>query len=90
MDIRDETTMLREDNDQYSEMEARVLKHSENSLKIGEQIEQRILSAALERVRKEQMHTLETEWADHKDLWEQFLQEGKTPREVLDFLESFA
>lgn len=62
----------------------------ENALVRGEQAEERYLKAALERARKENMQALETEWADYKDLWEWMLREGKTPREALDFLESFA
>lgn len=40
---------------------------------------------------EEQMKILETEWADYKDVWQPMIQEeGKTPKEALDFLNSFA
>ena len=68
----------------------KIDKFMDNVMIRGEQAEERILKAALESARKENMHMLETEWADHKDVWSHMLQEGKTPREALDFLESFA
>lgn len=85
-----ETTMPKEINDQRTLTLAEISEFMENAVIRGEQAEERILKAASERVHKEQMQTLETEWADHKDIWEPMLQKGKTPREALDFLKSFA
>lgn len=39
---------------------------------------------------QEALELLETEWADHKSVWSMLLKWGKTPTEVLEFLESFA
>ena len=34
---------------------------------------------------------LETEWADYKDVWQPMIEkEGKSPKDALDFLKSFA
>jgi len=90
VDTHTGTTMSQKDKDQRSQMLSEITDYMLNTQIRGEQAEERILKAASERVRKEQMQTLETEWADHKDLWEWMLQQGKTPREALDFLNSFA
>ena len=58
--------------------------------KRAEEAEERMLDEMIAKVQAENMRILETEWADHKDMWEWMLQQGKTPREALDFLNSFA
>ena len=52
----------------------------------AEQAEQRILQEAREKAKVENMRILETEWADYKKVWQRMLNEGKTTREALDFL----
>ena len=90
MDTRIGTTMSQKDKDQRSQMLAEITDYMLNTQTRGEQAEERILKAEIERLDKEHMRILETEWADHKDLWEWMLHKGNTPRETLDFLRSFA
>ena len=56
----------------------------------AEQLEEQMLNEMTMKAKQKNMQILETEWADHKDLWEWMLQQGKSPREVLEFLKSFA
>ena len=56
----------------------------------AEQLEQQMLKEEIERLDKEHLQILETEWADYEDVWQHMLEQGKTPREALDFLNSFA
>ena len=70
-----------------------VAKITEYELAVEERAEQTVqqmLQEEIDRLNKEHMHILETEWADYKDIWQFMLNEGKTPREALDFLNSFA
>ena len=67
-----------------------VTEFVENVYARAEQLEERMLDEMIAEAKARNMHKLETEWADHKDLWSHMLQQGKTPREALDFLESFA
>ena len=39
---------------------------------------------------KEALRELETIWAEEKPFWSKWLQEGKTPVEMVQFLRSFA
>ena len=90
MAIQDGTMMSQEDKDQAAQISAMVPKHLETTLRRGEQLEERKAKEALEWARKRNMQILETEWADHKAVWQPMLKRGRTPRYCIDFLNSFA
>ena len=72
------------------ELIAKITEHELAVEEHAEQTVQRILQEEIDRLDREHMHILETEWADYKDIWQFMLDEGKTPREALDFLNFFA